>query len=338
MISYAQQEKTAMLPIGFTMRPMVEADIEAVVALLNLCSIAEIGAPDFTVEQFANELRIPGIAWELDTRVVYSPDGQLVGYQDILPLKEPPVHPLTWGKVHPDFEGMGIGTALLIWGEARARQLMGRAPGDLRVTLRAFALSTHLPTQRLLRSFGMAPIRYYLQMRIELNEAPPVPAWPTGIALRPFDRERDALAVYQALDEAFSDHWGHQEQPPEEGFKQWAHFVFNPENYDPTLWFIATDGDEIAGVSRCHLNLPEDPELGWVAQLAVRRAWRRRGLALALLHHSFDAFYRRGRKRVGLSVDAENLTGAVRLYACAGMHAIRQYDTYEKELRAGREA
>lgn len=34
-------------------------------------------------------------------------------------------------------------------------------------------------------------------------------------------------------------------------------------------------------------------------------------------------------------MDAESLTGALRLYERAGMHVIRQVISYEKEIRAG---
>jgi ribosomal protein S18 acetylase RimI-like enzyme len=69
----------------------------------------------------------------------------------------------------------------------------------------------------------------------------------------------------------------------------------------------------------------------------VRRPWRKRGLGLALLNHSFGEFYRRGYRRVGLGVDAQNLTGALRLYEKAGMRAdpARRFSVYEKELRLG---
>ena len=77
--------------------------------------------------------------------------------------------------------------------------------------------------------------------------------------------------------------------------------------------------------------------MGWLSTLAVRRPWRRQGIALALLHHTFREFHRRGRYRVGLGVDSANLTGATRLYEKAGMRISRQWDAYEKELRPGRE-
>jgi ribosomal protein S18 acetylase RimI-like enzyme len=97
------------------------------------------------------------------------------------------------------------------------------------------------------------------------------------------------------------------------------------------------DGNEIAAVCLCRPTSHDDPDMAWVNTLGVRRPWRRQGLALALLHDTFGHFYRDGQKRVGLGVDASSLTGATRLYEKAGMHVSRQYDTYEKELRSGRD-
>ncbi len=49
--------------------------------------------------------------------------------------------------------------------------------------------------------------------------------------------------------------------------------------------------------------------MGWVGTLGVVREWRRHGLGLALLQHSFQQFYQRGKRKVGLGVDAQSLTG-----------------------------
>ena len=97
------------------------------------------------------------------------------------------------------------------------------------------------------------------------------------------------------------------------------------------------DGDEIAGISLCRPSSYDDPDLGWVNILGVRREWRKRGIGLALLQHSFGEFYRRGKRKVGLGVDAENLTGALKLYEQAGMHIHLAFDLFEKTIRSGRE-
>jgi ribosomal protein S18 acetylase RimI-like enzyme len=97
------------------------------------------------------------------------------------------------------------------------------------------------------------------------------------------------------------------------------------------------DGDQIAGINLCRSHWIDDPDTGWVGTLGVRRPWRKRGIGLALLRHAFNEFYRRGKRKVGLGVDAQNLTGALRLYEGAGMHVHQASDLYEKELRPGRE-
>jgi ribosomal protein S18 acetylase RimI-like enzyme len=97
------------------------------------------------------------------------------------------------------------------------------------------------------------------------------------------------------------------------------------------------EGNEIAGISLCRPVDIEDPESGWVNELGVRRPWRKRGIAYALLKHSFAAFYAHGQKRAALGVDATSLTGALHLYEKAGMHVARQFDQFEKEIRPGRE-
>jgi ribosomal protein S18 acetylase RimI-like enzyme len=127
------------------------------------------------------------------------------------------------------------------------------------------------------------------------------------------------------------------EEPFEEGLAHFKHMMTGYEGFDPSLFFLAMDGDEIAGISLCPPSAIGDGTMGWVGTLGVRRPWRKRGLGLALLRHSFGEFYRRGMHKVGLGVDAENLTGALRLYENAGMHIESAFDLFEKELRPGRE-
>ena len=130
-------------------------------------------------------------------------------------------------------------------------------------------------------------------------------------------------------DEAFRDHWGHVPASFEEWERRKKHL-----GSDPGLWFLAESAGEAAGAAVCE----DRPEMGWVTELAVRRAWRRRGLGLALLRHALREFYRRGKRKVALGVDAESLTGATCLYERAGMRVDRLYTVYRKELRPAGQA
>ena len=126
-----------------------------------------------------------------------------------------------------------------------------------------------------------------------------------------------------------------QEQPFEQLMEHWTHFFDSYPGFDETLAFMAMDGDQIAGISQCVKEADFDADLGWVDKLAVLRPWRKRGLGLALLRHSFVELHKRGKEKVGLGVDADSLTGATRLYEKAGMHAVNQFVVYEMELRSG---
>ena len=138
--------------------------------------------------------------------------------------------------------------------------------------------------------------------------------------------------------ESFRDHFGFIEQPFEDELAWFRNWLENDEHLaDPSLWFLAMDGEQAVGLALCAVYDTEDRQFGHVNSLGVLRSHRKRGIGLALLRHVFGEYYRRGYKGVALDVDAENLTGALRLYKKAGMSVHRQFDLYEKELRPGKE-
>lgn len=320
-----------------TLRAASLDDVEAATRLLNLCAVDQTGAPEFTAQDLMMEWQSPGFNPARDIRLVEGPDGQLIGYIEVWTTPEPPVTPWVWGRVHPDFEGQGIGSALMDWAEERARQAIPEVPEGARVAMQSGTLSNHAPSIALFEDRGMKLIRHFWRMTMDLEQAPPAPQPLEGIAIVSFEQHADALAVYRAFDEAFKDHWGHLDQPEEQGFERFKHFTLQAPDFDPSLWFIALQDEQIAGVVLCSPRVTEDPEMGWVNILAVRRPWRRTGLGSALLLHAMGEFHRRGQQRVGLGVDASSLTSATRLYEKVGMHVSRQWSRYELELRPGYE-
>ena len=261
----------------------------------------------------------------------------MVGYIEVWTTAKPPVHPWIWGRVHPDYGGLGIGTWLLGWGQERAVRALKNVPDNLRFAPRVGIYSKAGKSKKLFEDMGYGYIRTSYRMLIDMDELVPEPVWPEGITLRTYNPETDAEAVYRADTESLRDHFGFVEEPFEEGLKRFKHFMTEYEGFDPTLLFLAIRGEEIAGICLCRPHSYDDPDLGWVGTLGVRRQWRKRGIGLALLRHSFNELYRRGKRKVGLGVDAENLTGALRLYENAGMHVHNAFDLYEKEIRAGTE-
>jgi mycothiol synthase len=319
--------KTETLPGGFTVRHPVMDDLEAVTEMINACCIAIDGEPDMSSDDLRHHWETPGFNMTTDEWLVLSPEGQIVGCAGVEHLQHTRL--FTDVYVHPAHQGQGIEAYLLSQAEQRAMQHIPESVPGARVTLNTAASNKETELLQLFESQGFQYVRGFWRMGIELREMPPMPQWPEGIRVRTLAPGMER-ALFAIKEETFRDHWG---QMPDT-FENWAHRTLQSKNFDPSLCFLAMDGDEIVGFARCQ----DEKELGgWVHTLGVLRAWRRHGLALALLYHAFAEFYHRGITNVYLGVDAQSLTGATRLYERAGMHVVRQYSTYEKELRAGKE-
>ncbi|MFZ5908910.1 MAG: GNAT family N-acetyltransferase [Chloroflexota bacterium] len=313
----------------FEIRPAAWPDLEAVAQLiLDVCT--NDGDPTVAVspEGLREQWETPGFTLETDAWVAATPGGRVIGYEE---LTNRYAHAALEGDgyVHPDFMGQGIGTALLRALETRAREQVELAGPGYRVSIQNAMAIGDRTAREMHEAEGYQAVRFMWRMEIHLAAAPPPPAWPQGIELRPFDVQEHDYLVYQAHQEAFHDHWGFVPRP----YEFWQHHKTGSETFDPALWFIAWDGDEVAGYALCYYHL----ENCWVGTLGVRRPWRKRGLGLALLYHAFGEFYKRGATLVMLGVDAENPNGATRLYHKVGMQVASEYVYYEKELRPGRE-
>jgi mycothiol synthase len=330
-------EEWGTLPAGYHMRPAKLDDVQATVKMLNVWAGRILGRDKFEVEDFLTDWSEPGFDLGQDARLVIAPDGQIAGYCEVFDPGEPHVRLHSFGRVHPDHTNVGVGSWLLRWAEERARQAVPCAPSEARVALVAHCLASRDRPPELFLRHGFTFVRHGLRMVIELDREPPEPVWPGGITVRPIVLDQDEPAMVQAVLAAFKDHWGFVERPFEEELARFQHLLRNNPNVDPALWYLAWDGDQIAGVSLCWPHAHDDHEMGWVGTLGVSRPWRRRGIALVLLQHIFGEFWRRGKRRVGLGVDAQSLTGATRLYEKAGMHSDPAHlvSIFEKELRPG---
>jgi mycothiol synthase len=311
-------------------------DAEAVAGLFNACSRETLGKPGISAAELRTDWQVPGFDLHDDTQAVWTPEGRLVGYGDLWGKSSSSVRLMPWVRVHPGYRDHGIGTYLNGWAEARARQEIVKAPEGARIVLETFAPAADRAARELLLDLGMTETRHSYEMEIELDRQPPEPEWPEGISVRRRS-PGDERAFYEVENEAFRDHYGHVEEPFEEDFPKWKHLRENEPYYDPSLWFMAEERGGVAGLVICSPQTTEDPGMGWVWSLAVLRRWRKHGIGLALLLHCFGELFRRGIPRAGLSVDAESLTDATRLYEKAGMRVTHKHIRLEKELRPGRD-
>jgi|SRR5688572_26616099 len=311
-----------------TLRNAKWDDVQAVAKLMYAVSEADGDASVAeTPEDIEHNWQSPGYNPETDSFVVETEDKQIVGYWEMFNGRNIAQLELD-GYVHPNYKDTPVAEMLIKRAEERAMQAVPLVPPDERVYIRSAMPIKDEFFRALHEKFGYTAVRYFWRMEINLTEAPTLAPLLEGLEFRPFIKEEHAQAVWMADNEAFRDHWGSHDSE----YEEWSHRKFEIPDYDPTLWLVVWDGDEIAGFSQNrYLN-----DTGWVGTLGVRRNWRKKGLGLALLTHSFAEFYKRGTQTIGLGVDAASPTGATRLYQKAGMSVANEYVAYEKELRAGK--
>jgi len=320
---------------GFIVRSPELADGQIVTDLLNTCSMEVVGRKQYDADELRVSWQSPNFDYQSSIQLVLAEGGGLAGFCSINDTQDPYVRIMIMVRVHPDYRQSRIGEALLGWGEKRARAAVGKAPEGAQVVLSSGVNQKDTYHKHLLESHGMTIARHFFQMEIEFDGPPESPDLPAGIVIRPYDEDTELESLASAYLDSFQDHYGFADQSIDTLLVNIRFMIEKDPNYSPDLWFVAMDGDEIAGLSVCTPKTTEDPEMGFVNVLGVRRHWRRKGLGLALLGHSFVEFYRRGCKRAGLGVDASSLTGATRLYEKGGMHVARQFDSYKKVLRDG---
>ncbi len=292
---------------------------------MQACDRAIYGDTDWTEQELREE-------WEgldLEQNVWVAIDGDsIAGVMHLSEIREGRIS--TDGYVHPAYTGRGGGALLLDAVETRARALEpGLAPGR-RVYLESAHLYGDIRAPLLFSGKGFEHVRTFFRMIRSSNGREPTPELPDDLSFRPFDADLHGPAVHAAFEEAFVSEWGHEPQT----YSEWREAkITTLARFDPELVVVVWDGDEVAGLSVNYDKRMGD--WGWIGNLAVRPAWRRRGLGLVLLQESFRRFAERGENTVALGVDSENPTGATRLYERAGMDVLWRADVWQKELRAG---
>jgi mycothiol synthase len=301
-----------------------EGEAAEVARVINAASRAEYGVDDVNETEIRRWFSHPVIDVERDVFVA-DENGRPTAYADVgdegnrgeqfwIDLRLPPDASQTAGE------------ALLAAAERRVAERAAERPHDGGRRMIGWVSSTNERLGRLLQGAGFRLYRHSFRMSIDLGDALPEPRVPDGIEVRTFAAGEER-ATFEAVDEAFEDTWDHMPGI----FEEWRHWAIERDDFDPTLWWLAWEGHEIAGACLCRPHETE-ADMGWVSSLGVRRPWRRRGLARALLALSFQEFKRRGFARVALGVDADSLTGANRLYESAGMRPIRRSDLYQKDV------
>jgi mycothiol synthase len=289
-------------------RPLVDGDAPAVAALIGAEEERLYGRPGrvtgadiLMYRQYNTEAWV----WEEDGRIVagamFGVHGEAANTRGFVAAR-----------------GRGLGTEILDRGEAFAR-----AEGVAKIL--TGAAEPDAEARALFESRGYREVRRFYEMAIELTAPPAEPVVPDGLVLDEL-RDDEYRVFYEALNEAFAEHWEWHPKP----FEAWLERRQGQhrDEHGP-VWFVVRDGDELAAVTRNDASVAGG---GYVGAIGVRPAWRGKGLAKALLQRTFGEFWRRGTTRVTLDVDAQNATGAVALYERVGMHVETCGVAFEKAI------
>ncbi|WP_460887711.1 GNAT family N-acetyltransferase [Promicromonospora xylanilytica] len=327
-----------------TWRPWTRADVPALAALLRTVQEAD-GRDWFTpADEVAETFDAPVFDAAADTLVGTDADGVMRAYGQVERFPSEGVTRLrvsVTGGVHPTHRGRGIGTELLAWATGRARQALAALGTDPRLDTLPARITAHIedgaPAERrdLLRAGGFEPLRYYANLLRDLSAPAPAVGLEAPLRLVPWSEALDD-ATRLARNDAFRDHWGSQPRTPQ----SWRAYR---SSFAPEWSFVVVDesvryegseqeqpGDTTVPPGTPYvvgLHMASRYEHDWESQgytagytdlLGVRRDYRGRRVAVALLTHAMRVFADAGMQKAELDVDTDNPTGATGLYARLG--------------------
>jgi mycothiol synthase len=309
------------LPDGYQVRAPTPEDLMPVAGVLIADQRADGVEPVLDAHFIGHVWSRTGFELSADAWVVTDGAGTIVAYGQV--RREEPDVVGSWGVVHPEHRGCGIGPSLFDQIEARASELLA---GVTSPRFRHAINAQDRAAAAMARGRGLRPVRHFWHMQIDLTEPVEPGQAPEGIEIAGIEPDDDLRAIHAILEEAFAEDRGDHPEP----FDQWAEEVARSPRTDLMLWLLAREG----GVPVGALTASAAEDGGWVDWLAVLASHRGRGVGAALLRRSFASFAARGHRRVMLNVDAENVTGATGVYEGVGMRVVNRWDQWERSSEA----
>jgi ribosomal protein S18 acetylase RimI-like enzyme len=318
----------------YHIRPAGMDDAEIVANLFNQCSRHLNGRDEITADELRADWGMDDFDFAKSTVLVFNQGGNLIAYADLWGVSPPYVSLTTWVRVHPDYDHTEVKRLLYQFIEGRAREIMVQSPENAKVVLSTHTNAKDDHSMTILEQIGAKAIRFSWVMERSLESDIPLPEIPEGFSLRKA-LPSEMKQIYELDQACFKDHWGHVERPFEQGFALFKTYYVDEPFYCPDLWFLIEKENEMVGMVLGTQASSYGEDFGWVSLLGVKREFRQLGLGQALLYQAFGAIKALGSKTVGLSVDAQSLTGATRLYEKVGMTVSETYARFEKVLKDG---
>ncbi len=314
-----------------TWRPLKRTDARLCTDLWNACFETD-GGYRMVEEEWVQELGDPDDDPSRDGVIAIHDDGSPVA---VAFVQIPPAAFLWraagWGDVRHDYRGLGIGSAVLGWREARAAERLLEMPDDLPKFHWETMYDTRHQQIAFLAERGYRPVRHWFEMIRDLSKPiAPVPL-DSSLALVAYEPAM-AEAVRQANNDSFRDHWGSQPIPQE----RWERHYVGGESFRADLSAVVLDGDEVVGLlmAGCFPHDFEDKGRTevWADIIGTRRDYRNQGIASALIVHWMERVAAAGYQYAILGVDSASKTGALGLYERHGFRVDKSSTSYAKPV------
>jgi len=314
------------LPDGWATRRPTLDDVPEILRLAHASDIAAVGEPDFTVDDVREALTGPNTDPAEDCWVALDERGEIVGWAY---LDNPTASDREFVEVYvwPQ-RGEPAQQTLLDLLLARVAE-RAKIFGHDQVTVRAGAIPTEQQWISVLGGAGFEFLKQHARMGLSLEGvSSTAPEPPAGVTVRPVNAgdEAELRRFHATIEEAF-----HDTDHLATDYDTWLHGVHAESSVSFDEWFVGEVDGEWAGVLQSSDSTADDDE-GWVKNLAVLRAYRRRGVGEALLRRAFAAYAGKGRSKAGLGVDMANPTRAARLYRAVGMTPKYEANIYQRPL------
>lgn len=304
-------------------------DAAQYVAVMKACQDVDHIDPFSTLESIpAVEEMVEYLArLEPENMLMAMVEGQMIGFVRLVWWEE---EDGTWlylhqGRIVPEWHGQGIGTAFVQWAEQRLREIAMGHPTNGKGTFGANASSTETSATELLLNEGYTV--YYTGAQMEcLNIAHlQTPNLPDGFELRPATPEQ-----YRIIWEAARRYWAGftkvSSVPTEEDYQEFLSLITPTPDLLKVVWHNEQPVAMVQG------SIAQETNIGIIDDVIVSAAYKRRGLAQALLLFTMIAMRERGVQRVRLHIDATNRNGARSLYEKLGFRVIKVFPRYRKPM------
>ncbi|HRA01016.1 MAG TPA: GNAT family N-acetyltransferase [Thermoflexales bacterium] len=319
----------------FTFRPFMGKQDFAAAAEIQSASFAADGIPFAETAQSIENYWTGRSDFAPERDVIFAEmNGQPAGYGRVRFYTNDVGEQVAWHEVCAAKEARAAGAypALFKWCIAHSTELARANPHTGPRFFQTSVVGAMTEEIALLQNAEFTPFRYGFLMKRDLSAPIPDLPLPAGVETRAV-APAQFKAIFAARNEAFRDHFGHREATESE-MEGWGKDPFSRQD----LWQVAWDArtNEVAG--EVHVSIiTSDNEAyglkrGWTDPIAVRRPYRRQGLAKALIARGMMALRAVGMTEACLGVDAQNPNGALKLYEDMGFVVDMKTFQYRKEL------